>query len=793
MIEKDYIITKGETFGFESITPEFAMEITKHWKYACGDGETEGLNEYQDLLLFGLYSEGTTIIIAADMILDEGVIKLMTSLKDMFFIGSNFKFDIKFLYTTYGFLCTNVWDTEIADRRLYQGLQVSKKNPGGIFFNLAAQTKRYLPDRVRTSKDIRTHFIGFTRETYVPVAEDYQYLKDDICDLKTIHDKQIEYLKLHKKYDWVKAVSMPLVYILGDMELDGFHLNVPKWEQNIVFNKKKKYELELQLDAERIKLTEQYSGNRKQYISGGKYNRERNDKIEITSIDLFGDSIKFKEHSSEKEKYVNYSSDTQLKYLFAIWQFILPNKEGNFHIPVFQDKKVLNFGILKKDIKFVNTNDIGYPDTDKKISEYTHNGVVKITAGFTVGVPALKEMIKARKNHPATNFINLLEQYSLYTTRITNYGQNYLDKIQPKTGKIHTIYRQNNALNGRLQSGGGRSQPDKFNSQNVPRPNEYRECFYYKEHYIITADLSGAEVVIMSDKAQDASLKNMHEGGDTHSPVAQLCWRNIYLYRAGVIEGLWITSKDFIEKKHIVSTMMFAEPSAIKLYELSETFIINKTLNKDKRGEFKAITFGVVYGAYAKKIARTLNVSIEEGEVIIHSIKAIIPMTFIMVENVLREVFGVTTYGGEYLQKGTGKAVFNTRSHNSIIIPPLFRQERYGIEPEWKELQDWKNTVRNITISGTQADMIKEAMVVLYKFIQKHIGREKCGILIQVHDELVVRVHKSLIDYDVKFPYKEEQLTVPEIIGKIMVDTANKYLSYIEMEVDYEIKETWVK
>ena len=49
---------------------------------------------------------------------------------------------------------------------------------------------------------------------------------------------------------------------------------------------------------------------------------------------------------------------------------------------------------------------------------------------------------------------------------------------------------------------------------------------------ILTIDLSGAEVVIMADKAKVQVLYNMAiVNNDAHSPVAQECWRNIGKHR----------------------------------------------------------------------------------------------------------------------------------------------------------------------------------------------------------------------------------------------------------------------
>ena len=52
----------------------------------------------------------------------------------------------------------------------------------------------------------------------------------------------------------------------------------------------------------------------------------------------------------------------------------------------------------------------------------------------------------------------------------------------------------------------------------------------------------------------------------------------------------------------------------------------------------------------------------------------------------------------------------------------------------------------NAPIQGTQADIIKLAMVRADELIEKKGWRERVGLLLQVHDELVYEVDDALVD-----------------------------------------------
>ena len=109
--------------------------------------------------------------------------------------------------------------------------------------------------------------------------------------------------------------------------------------------------------------------------------------------------------------------------------------------------------------------------------------------------------------------------------------------------------------------------------------------------------------------------------------------------------------------------------------------------------------------------------------------------------------------------------------HQSVHVETLFGRKRffrnYAVMNKREQAEAERQAV-NMPIQGTQADMIKLAMVsVQRELAEKFPG--KADIVAQVHDELVFDVAKSVVD-DVRkliIPLMEEtvRLSVPVIVN----------------------------
>lgn len=104
------------------------------------------------------------------------------------------------------------------------------------------------------------------------------------------------------------------------------------------------------------------------------------------------------------------------------------------------------------------------------------------------------------------------------------YGQNWLDQINPKTGRIHSQFKQ--LMNtGRLSCGGKNKQTKEsyLNLQNIPSDKETRGCFTAEpNNVLIGCDYAGQEQIVLANKSLDPNLLEYYDKGlgDMHSFIA---------------------------------------------------------------------------------------------------------------------------------------------------------------------------------------------------------------------------------------------------------------------------------
>lgn len=331
----------------------------------------------------------------------------------------------------------------------------------------------------------------------------------------------------------------------------------------------------------------------------------------------------------------------------------------------------------------------------------------------TVGIKNIQLYLKQRPDTILKEFLEVFIKYKKTQKHLTSFGYNYLEMINPVTDRIHTVYRQCDTETARLSS--GNTKIKKPNFQQIPKLKKLRQCLKYLPGYkILTIDLTGAELVILGSKAQDFKLIKLNDG-DMHSHLAQASWRKIL--------------KD-------------------------NTYVVSQDINKEKRQEFKNVNYGILYGAGVRKIAETLNISLENAQIVVETLNEEIPDTFNYMDRVSRTAVS------------QGYIVFNERTNSRRWFPDRSRSAIGKV----------KRAAINAPIQGTQADMIKESMVLIHRYIKENMLDSI--LLMQVHDELV-------------YAFKDDSF--PEIVKNIMITTANKYLQGVEMKASYIIRDTWDK
>lgn len=203
----------------------------------------------------------------------------------------------------------------------------------------------------------------------------------------------------------------------------------------------------------------------------------------------------------------------------------------------------------------------------------------------------LKDSIDAKVIEPQKNISDIAPIYLEYKAAakvVGTYGQNFLDQVNPVSGRIHTSYSQMGADTTRITSGGKdkSNKTEYVNLLNLPSDEETRACFVAeKGNKWISIDYSGQETYLMASIANDtAIIKELTEGsGDIHSLTAYMSYPEIP--RDMPISEI----KDFSKKSH-------------------------KNGGLDYRQEAKGIEFAINYGGDANTIHQNKGIAIEEAQ-----------------------------------------------------------------------------------------------------------------------------------------------------------------------------------
>ena len=166
-----------------------------------------------------------------------------------------------------------------------------------------------------------------------------------------------------------------------------------------------------------------------------------------------------------------------------------------------------------------------------------------------------------------------------------------------------------------------------------------------------------------------------------------------------------------------------------------------KDVNDDLRRKAKTINYGIIYGISAFGLAKQLNIQRTEADLII------------------KEYF--KNYKGilNYINETTDFCKKNG------FVKTLFGRECYieGINNKNSSFRNFAiRAAINAPIQGSAADIIKKAMINIYKFLKEK--KTKSKMILQVHDELLFEMCESEINYlsmDIKKIM--ENSTLPEI------------------------------
>lgn len=174
-----------------------------------------------------------------------------------------------------------------------------------------------------------------------------------------------------------------------------------------------------------------------------------------------------------------------------------------------------------------------------------------------------------------------------------------------------------------------------------------------------------------------------------------------------------------------------------------------------QRSNAKAVNFGIVYGIGAFSLSEDLSITTKEAQTYIEGYFSKYPNVKIYLEAVIDEA----------MENGYVTTLFNRKREIPEILSSNYNMREFG-----------KRVAMNTPIQGTSADIIKIAMVKVYKRLKEKNMKSK--LILTVHDELLIETHKSEI----------------EAVEKILkTEMENAISLHVPLKVDVHHGENWLE
>lgn len=380
-----------------------------------------------------------------------------------------------------------------------------------------------------------------------------------------------------------------------------------------------------------------------------------------------------------------------------------------------------------------------------------------VEKGKTKDTIEANHLVKYSSKYP---IIELYLKFKGAQKDIGTYGQNWIDQINPVSGRIHTQFKQ--LMNtGRLSSGGKSGNVKNFNFQNIPSDQETRACFVAeKGNTLVGCDYTGQEQIVLVNKCLDKNLLEFYDNdlGDMHSFIA---------------------------------SKMYPELGGVDLNDI-------KKKHKDKRQSAKVAGFAINYGGSGIGIADQLGLDIQQGQSIYDAyFKAFPGLAAYFTE---AKKFGVEN-GYVLISPVTGKKSYVDFYDEFIKIKnemdkdfwdkykkiknsdtPTAREMKDKVSKFFRKRGDIERMSLNYPIQGESAEITKLACVYFWtNYLLPNDLLFKVLIVNIIHDEILVET-----------PEQISQETANQL-EKAMVDAGAKFCKRVPLKADPCIAPYWKK
>jgi DNA polymerase I-like protein with 3'-5' exonuclease and polymerase domains len=750
-----------ESEKYRTITARESLELLSPLEILGVDTETLGFDVYtKPLLSLQMGNEDIQVLVDCKTV---DILIYKEILESKLLVLHNAKFDLKFLYHK-RIVPSQIYDTYLGEKLLYLGYP-----PGMHGLGLKDCAKKYCNHDM--DKTVRGNIIweGLTERVI-------EYACDDVKYLLQIRQAQMEELA---KNDLLVAadVENQFVKCLAYIEYCGVKLDVEKWKKKMQKDQQKLQESlqelndwvvhyclqcpEKQLSYKDTLYIDTYPG-----ITVGELEKERRK--------LPRGARRAKDYdytSSDGVFHEAYEATVQKTYIYQ-------DLQGDLFSGFSGPKCNINWNSAKQVIPLFEELGFNLNTFDKELGK-------------------MKKSIDANIIEPQVHVSDIAPIYLKYKAAMkttSTYGQNFIDAINPVSGRIHTNFNQLMDT-GRL-SCGGKDKENKtsyLNLQNLPADEETRAAFVSEKGNLwASADYSGQESVIITNVSKDPNLISFFNDalGDLHSYVAKLTFHE--------------------------------ELKDIPLEEV-------KAKAKHYRQIAKKVEFAANYGGDGNTISANVGVSKAEGELIYANyLKAfpglkdyfdycradVMEKGYILLNPVVRNKAYIYDYDKlssamqkfdqvfwyEYRTlKNRGERIYPTTPMDRNYMWDEFTMydkpiheiaEMYNVNDYtvytavvkhfFKRKSASEKQSINYRIQGTGALCFKLASIKFFNYLVKHDLLFKVKYCIPVHDEINIEFPEELKD------------TIPDILIQCMKAAGDVFCKIVKLDATIEVSDHWI-
>ena len=494
-----YLVTGNlqlfESPDYKVISLEESLQIMSEWSMYQFDSETTGRDcHVNDLLCVQFGNIEGTIQIVVDTT-TISILNYKEYIESHYMVGQNLKFDLQFLFN-YEIIPRKVYDTMIVEQVLYLGYPYNLVSP--TFYK---ENDFDFPYREVYDKDGK--FLGWEL-SFSLKAIAYKYLKIDID--KTVRGEII----------WRGLDTSVIKYAAGDVTYLG---DIMRYQMSACKIKQCLAAAKLECDFVPVISYLEWCGI-KLDVDKWKAKMEIDNKNLDEAINALNDFV------------VN---NPKLK------KFVYIEQQGDLFTGFDLTPRVnINWASSAQVVKVAQLLGFDTKVQDKKTGE-DKDSVLEKHLKKQKGINDEFLRLYFGKGEPDDE--NYFAGYNGSAKVVSSFGQTHIDSINPKTGRIHTQYKQLGADTGRMSCGSKDPNVDlaKFkklpkecckypNMQQLPHDAVTRACFVAdKGNLWVSCDYAAIESRLGGAIYEEQSIIDefLYGSGDMHSLVAKMVFKEL--------------------------------------------------------------------------------------------------------------------------------------------------------------------------------------------------------------------------------------------------------------------------